>query len=379
MDSIYIVDCNLIDAVADSVIGVCEDIPAVIDVQANDTSGLGNVFVTTISQTPDSGTVIVLDGDSIQYTPNLNYIGPDTFFYSICDTFVSPDICDTNFVIVNVISINDTPVAVIDTFPICEDSTTVVDVQANDSDPDGNRLFTYIITPPDSGLASVLNGDSILYTPNTNFFGWDSLTYMVCDTSGLCDTAIVVIFVPAQNLAPNAVNDIASTSENTTVIIDVQSNDIDPNFDTLTTSILSGPNNGTAVVLNNDSIQYTPDSSFTGIDTIYYMVCDNGGLCDSAMVIITVTPALGIDQFQAADLKFQIYPNPAVDELNIVTTYPEQFIFNIYNVIGLQVKSVIINGTKKISAAELYTGMYIYQIADKNGVVLSRGKFNVVK
>ncbi|MBW8050553.1 MAG: PKD domain-containing protein [Cytophagales bacterium] len=164
---------------------------------------------------------------------------------------------------------------------------------------------------------------------------------------------------------------------------------------------------GFTVITSNLTANFTDNSSSTGI-TSWSWDFDDGSPVDNTqnpthtygadgiyVVCLIVTDSCGADTIcQDVTLtnvgvtpgypgltlgSVKLFPTPAVNELNIVTTLPQQVIFNIYNVIGLQIKSVIINGTKKISTAELYTGMYIYQIADRNGVVLSRGKFNVVK
>ena len=60
--------------------------------------------------------------------------------------------------------------------------------------------------------------------------------------------------------------------------------------DALTTEILDSTNSGTLILLNGDSIQFTPDANFNGNDTLSYRICDNGSpvLCDTATVIFTV-------------------------------------------------------------------------------------------
>jgi len=112
------------------------------------------------------------------------------------------------------------------------------------------------------------------------------------------------------NNAPVAVDDVVSVAEGSTIVIDVQSNDFDN--DPLTTTILSVPSNGTYNILNSDSISYTANAGFLGIDTITYSVCDNGSpvMCDNALVIITVAVSVGVSDINDLNT-YRIFPNPA--------------------------------------------------------------------
>lgn len=99
-------------------------------------------------------------------------------------------------------------------------------------------------------------------------------------------------FIAAQNMTPIAVNDNYTIFTNSGAnYFDVQSNDSDDS-PIIITGIVNGPSNGSVIVMNDDSLAYTPDSNFCGVDTLWYSLCDNGApsLCDTAMVIITVAP-----------------------------------------------------------------------------------------
>ena len=83
----------------------------------------------------------------------------------------------------------------------------------------------------------------------------------------------------------------ATTNEDTPVTVDVQSNDSDLDGDALTTTILSGPTNGTAISSKwRFSIAYTPNANFNGTDTLTYVISDGNGGTDTAIVVITVDP-----------------------------------------------------------------------------------------
>lgn len=60
-------------------------------------------------------------------------------------------------------------------------------------------------------------------------------------------------------------------------------------------SIITGPFRGVATVLNGDSIRYTLTSaSFTGVDSLQYLTCDNYPLCDTAWFFINITSPLPV-------------------------------------------------------------------------------------
>ena len=89
-----------------------------------------------------------------------------------------------------------------------------------------------------------------------------------------------------------AVDDTAVTPVDTAVVVNVASNDNDPdgNLDPNTAAPNSQPLNGSASSNNDGTITYTPDANFNGADQFTYEICDDLGLCDSAVVDVTVNP-----------------------------------------------------------------------------------------
>jgi len=179
------------------------------------------------------------------------------------------------------------------------------------------------------------------------------------------------------NIPPVASDDTASTTEDVTIVIDVQANDYDPNGDSLITFVDQNPLNGMANVLNNYSIQYDPNILFTGTDTITYWVCDNGmpALCDTAIVIVTVTPQVGIEEVVILNL-LNIYPNPNTGKftLEMNLTEKKDMQLTITNLLGQQVYSEKLNKLKgnyqkKIDLIGYAKGIYILKIISIEGVI----------
>ncbi|MBL0048663.1 MAG: tandem-95 repeat protein [Bacteroidetes bacterium] len=282
---------NCAPTAVDDVFSTGEDNPLSADVSTNDSDLNGDPLTYSIVTNPTNGAVLMNANGTFTYTPNLNYNGPDSFTYKVCDNG-APSLCDTGLVTITVNPVNDSPIAVDDIETTDEDIFLSSTVATNDSDLEGNTLEFAILFNPLNGLLLLNTDGSYDYIPNPNFNGSDSFTYTVCDDGipSLCDTGIVTITVNAVNDAPLAVDDSFLTGLNILVNGDVSPNDSDIDGDQLTFSVVSNPANGIVLFAPDGSFTYTPNLGFTGNDTITYQVCDNGipSLCDTAIVVIGV-------------------------------------------------------------------------------------------
>jgi hypothetical protein len=90
---------------------------------------------------------------------------------------------------------------------------------------------------------------------------------------------------------PVAVDDMASTNEDTPVVIDVAANDfdVDGNLDPASAMNTTDPVNGTLFNHGDGTFTYTPGVNFFGADEFNYTICDEDLLCsDMATVSIDV-------------------------------------------------------------------------------------------
>ena len=99
----------------------------------------------------------------------------------------------------------------------------------------------------------------------------------------------IVIASATPNQAPHAVDDSATTNQNSPITIDVLANDSDPDGDTLTISNLSQAGNGTVALNANNTLTYSPNTGFQGTDSFSYAVSDGRGGTHTAAVGVTVT------------------------------------------------------------------------------------------
>jgi len=265
--------------------------PVTVDVLDNDSDPDGVLVPNTVTVTspPSDGSITGIDPltGEITYLPDPGFYGEDTFDYEVCD---DDGLCDEATVTITVLS---PPTAEDDTETTQIDTPVPVAVLNNDSDPDGFLIpSTVTITvPAGNGTATPNPVTGIIdYVPAPGYYGQDTFEYEVCDNDGMCDDAKVTITILAP---PIAEDDFEVTDENEPVDIDILDNDTDPDGVIVpgTVEVLSGPANG--AITNIDPVTgvvtYLPDPGFAGpTDTFTYKVCDNDGLCDTALVTITI-------------------------------------------------------------------------------------------
>ncbi|HCH1458247.1 TPA: tandem-95 repeat protein, partial [Vibrio parahaemolyticus] len=183
------------------------------------------------------------------------------------------------------------PVAdiVADKATVVEDMPTIIKVLGNDTfEGDGKVVSLDANNGPANGTVSVNPDGSVTYTPNDNYHGADSFTYIVT-SGGVSESTTVEVNVTPVNDAPVAKNDIATTQEDTAVTIDVLSNDTDVDGDKLSIESASVPKEQGTVEVVNGKLVFTPAENFNGQAEITYTVTD-GQLTDEAKVTVTVNP-----------------------------------------------------------------------------------------
>jgi VCBS repeat-containing protein len=107
----------------------------------------------------------------------------------------------------------------------------------------------------------------------------------------LSDNVSVLLNTP--NRAPSAAADAYSTNEDTPLTVaapGVLGNDTDPDGDTLTAALVSGPSHGTLTLNPDGSFTYTPAADYNGPDSFTYKATDGSLDSNTATVSITVNP-----------------------------------------------------------------------------------------
>ncbi len=270
-----------------------------LDVLANDSTAPDTGEVLTITEAGPSANgatiTIASDGQSILYTPPIDFSGVDSFVYTISD---GQDLSEVS-VTVNVDAGDEGPVAVNDTFTIAEDDIEAeYDVTANDSPDSSGQTFVIdsVRTPSQGGSARVsADGTQFFYQPAPDFFGTEFVEYVLRDTGGGLSVATVTFDVEATNDSPPVANPsvtlLVGSGQSTVLTIAELPANVDGPDETLSFSNLGTPTAGGSVEIDfvNNAILYTPPSAtFTGVDTFTYAVVDAAGLSSGGLVTVTV-------------------------------------------------------------------------------------------
>jgi len=228
-------------------------------------------------------------------------LGTDSACIEICDVF---GFCDTiSFIII--VTSGDLPppdfAAINDTIQTTINEAIVFNALANDF---FNTLDTmYLVSMPDSGMATFNLDGTIGYTPFMNYCDDlipDTFHYAICE-GAICDTATVSVLVPCSpNPIFDAIDDNVQTSINAATVFNALGNDIFTTLDTM--YLVDMPNNGMAIFNLDGTVSYTPDLDFCddiNPDTFQYAIC-MGNLCDTATIRINV-PCMEIMILDAVD------------------------------------------------------------------------------
>ncbi|MEK2181819.1 tandem-95 repeat protein, partial [Vibrio parahaemolyticus] len=216
-------------------------------------------------------------------TPTADWNGKETITFTATDPSGESISQTVNFTVAPVADI------VADKATVVEDTPTIIKVLGNDTfEGDGKVVSLDTNNGPANGTVSVNPDGSVTYTPNDNYVGKDTFTYVVT-SGGVSESTAVEVNVTPVNDAPVAKDDIATTQEDTAVTIDVLPNDTDVDGDKLSIQSASVPEAQGKVEIVDGKLVFTPAENFNGHAEIIYTVTD-GELTDEAKVTVTVNP-----------------------------------------------------------------------------------------
>jgi VCBS repeat-containing protein len=269
-----------------------EDVEVKVCTNFNDADA-GDTFTASACGAKNGIVSPVLTGKQlcVTYKPNANFNGIDTACVKVCD---AAGACDTIKIPLVITPVNDAPEVDMPPAIVTIEDTPAL-VCSTIKDVDLNEEFTATIESVKNGGVAfpTVTGDQlcVAYTPLENFNGIDTVTVIVCDLAGACDTIKVPVTVSGTDDAPVVTPLSISTPEDTPVTACTTIEDADTG--NTFTATLCGVNNGTATVTIKDGnqlcVNYRPNPNFNGSDNICVTVCDNTGLCETIDIPVEVT------------------------------------------------------------------------------------------
>ncbi|NNU42823.1 tandem-95 repeat protein [Ramlibacter montanisoli] len=287
----------------------------------NDEDIEGNTLVVTGVGNSVGGSV-QLSGTDVVFTPSADYVGVASFRYTISDGFGGTS---TATVTVNVLPVNDLPVAVDDAVGSTPEDTPLTIAPAtllgNDTDPEGDGLSIISVADGPNGQVNLVGGN-VVFTPDADFFGTAGFYYTISDGNGGLSTAFATVTVTPVNDAPLVGGDALTGSEDTPLTVTAAgllANDSDVEGSVLTLTGVT-PVSGGSVSLSGGVITFTPAAHFNGQAVFTYTVQDAVG----AESIGTVT----IDLAAAADAPVARDDTAAATEDVALTLAPATLLAN---------------------------------------------------
>ncbi|EJC6944826.1 tandem-95 repeat protein [Vibrio parahaemolyticus] len=245
----------------------------------------------------NSNVLVSIENGIVTISPTADWNGSEILTFKATDPSGESISQTVNFTVAPVADI------VADKATVVEDTPTIIKVLGNDTFEGDDKVVSLDTNNgPANGTVSVNPDGSVTYTPNDNYHGADSFTYIVT-SGGVSESTTVNVDVTPVNDAPMAKDDIATTQEDTAVTIDVLPNDSDVDGDKLLIQSASAPEAQGKVEIVDGKLVFTPAENFNGDAEITYTVTD-GALTDQATVKVTVnavndTPIIKVDAVES--------------------------------------------------------------------------------
>ena len=240
----------------------------------------GDELTYTLTKAPSNGS-LTSDAPTFTYTPNANYTGEDHFKFIVNDGQVDSQEATISL---NIASVNSNARPVANHQNVSTDENTALPITLSGSDADGDSLSYSVSTQPANGSLSG-TAPNLTYTPDIDFSGSDSFSFIVNDGTEASEAATVAINVIRDNTAPTAVDQTLSIDEDTAFSITLSGSDSDG--DTLTYNITNDPSIGSITGTGNN-LTYTPNANANGSDTFSFTVSDGIATSSPADVFITI-------------------------------------------------------------------------------------------
>jgi hypothetical protein len=261
-----------------------EDIALNITLTGSDEETPAGALIFSLLSQPSGGS---LSGTapSLSYTPDADFNGPDSFIFQVSDGIL---LSEPTTIDIQVTPVNDLPLAEEQTVVTDEDLAVSLVLTASDRETAAPDLIYTVLQAPANGSLTG-TAPNLVYLPNPEFSGADSLTFWVNDGLDDSNVATVELIIANVDDSPVAASQDLNTNEDQPLPVILTASDVDNLPGELTFSLLASPGNGALSGLI-PNLTYTPNDNFNGTDGFTFWVNDGNSDSNTAIVTLTVAP-----------------------------------------------------------------------------------------
>lgn len=339
------------------------------DILLNDTIATnGNDFIVNIDviDAPEGSSIALNESNQLQILSlPLNYTGTILVNYTLQNTNASVSSSTQVSIVVQAI-----PLIAQDDFELTEQGVALlINPLENDSTFAAYQetlIVLELITASETGVAGLVNDTAIQYMPDGDFFGIDTLTYIVSNGSSTDTASIYINVLEGNNNNFQAINDTFTLATNEISILYVLANDIFGSDSNISISIVEEPLQGMASVTTDTILSYLPNTNHIGSDFISYTISD-GTTTDTASVYINVIEG---DIPENCDIFVPTGFSPNGDGVH------DQLIIENINACYAQNSLIIFNRSgAKVFSRQNYNNFEAWAGENTNGEPLSNGTY----
>ncbi|HUD02465.1 MAG TPA: Ig-like domain-containing protein [Candidatus Paceibacterota bacterium] len=309
-----------------------------LDITLSGTGPSGDTLTFATTSSPTNGMLSGTDAN-LTYTPSLNYVGGDSFAFTITDTATG---VTSNPAVVTVNVSEGSPV-----LPVANgdgattNNNTMVSIPVLNNDSNATGIDAASLTQPSHGTA-VIDGTSIDYTPASGYAGTDSFTYEATGSGGTSATAATVTVTIKDTTVPvltingektDYITTGAKYSDQGATVTDTPTNNL-----------------GIKVTLDGNATtsDFTLDTSTDGTHTVVYSATDGGGNTGTA------TRTIIVDGTAPSAILTSTSTNPTTDNpIQMTVTFSEP-------VVGFDQSDLLVTGAALSNFAASSTNPLVY-------------------
>jgi len=245
------------------------------DVVACSDPDAGDTFTVAQVSGPSNG-VLTLNADgTFTYVPSSGFAGTDSVTFQATDSRGALS------------NVATATITIPDRSPNCPDYTGTVylertlDGSVGCTDPDaGDTLTVSLVSAVSHGILTLAADGTFIYTPAGGFLGTDTFAYQATDSFGAL-SAVGNAIITVSSRPPTCQNFSGSVLSGVTLSVGTETNVIctDPDGDTFTYSVVTGPAHGLAFIsFRGTGFEYASSRTYIGSDSFTYTATDMHGI-----------------------------------------------------------------------------------------------------